>query len=168
MKWKEKQDFSVIYRILVARAFTHLYFWFLTSNFTALGSPLRTPFCLLEVVVPRFLAAILKKFAYLSILDGETLVTWFAVCQGLLKTRRHIESREDPGNEVDVSFIDMLMKSLTFFGIGRSRTPLKTQVYRNNALASRHSFFLWGSTRTFEQFSFKAYIWIVGELTHWT
>ena len=41
-----------------------------------------------------------------------------------------------------LSFIDMLMKSLTFFGIGRSRTPLKTQVYRNNALASRHSFFV--------------------------
>ena len=41
-----------------------------------------------------------------------------------------------------LSFIaEMLMKSLTFFGIGRSRTPLKTQVYRNNALASRHSFF---------------------------
>ena len=54
MKWKEKQDFSVIYRILVARAFIHPYFWSLTSNFTALGSPFVLHFVCWQLSYPDF------------------------------------------------------------------------------------------------------------------
>ena len=69
MKWKGKIDFSVIYRILVACAFIHSYFRFLTSNFTALGSPIAIHFACWQLLYPDFshLAAILKKIAYLSI-----------------------------------------------------------------------------------------------------
>ena len=38
-----------------------------------------------------------RHFEYISILVGDT---WSAVCQGLLPSRRHIEKREDPGDEV--------------------------------------------------------------------
>ena len=78
-------------------------------KFHSFGFPLRIPSsysilfvgsCRTQISLTLFLAAILKKFTYLSILDGQILITWSAVCEGLLKTRRHIESREDPGYEV--------------------------------------------------------------------
>ena len=62
-----------------------------------------TPFCLyyfvgscrIQISLTLFLAAILETFACLSILDGQIDHVIFCV-----PTRRHVESREDPGNEV--------------------------------------------------------------------
>lgn len=107
MKWKEKQDFSLNYRILVARAFIHPYFWFLTSNFTALGLPYRTHFCLLAVIVPRFLSPYSLPPFWKNLHICPTSISWSrdllcARCQGLLKTRRHIENREDPLNPLHI------------------------------------------------------------------
>ena len=42
----------------------------------------------------------MHNYPIMRSMSKENVITQSAVCQGLLKTRRHIESREDPGNEV--------------------------------------------------------------------
>ena len=102
MKWKLKQDFSVNLPHSRCSCIHPSVFLVCYIKFYSFGFPLRTPFCLLEVVVPRFLSPYSLPPFWKNLHICAILITWSAVCQGLLKTRRHIESREDPGYEVGI------------------------------------------------------------------